>query len=381
MLSRPLVDRTVIPGITWYALLIVIAIVIGYLLSSRESKKQGLPEDIMLDFLLLAIPLGVIGARLYYVFFRWSDYSEDLLSVLYIHEGGLAIYGGILGGLLAVRLTSRKHHVSQLQLLDILAPALILGQAIGRWGNYINMEAYGLRISEEYLQFFPFAVEIPVGQTWYWHLATFFYEFCIDLVIFGLLYLVHRHKRRTGDVFFWYLLLYTSARTVIEGLRDDSLTFISDFVRISQVLSAIAALAMVVLFFLRIRDRISAVTILPLVQAVLCLILCFLGEFERNAYSFLFKYSQIFLLLTAVSEAAIIILWTLDSGAFDLKTCLPSILCIVFVLIIFVVGLGRQNEDNTYYVTFRQIAAMLQLCVSGWLLCYPLCAQHKEKAA
>ena len=113
----------------------------------------------------------------------------------------------------------------------------MLGRGIGRWGNYINMEAYGLRIAEESLQFFPFAVEIPVGDVWYWHMATFFYEFCWDMFVFVLLMVIRNHRRRKGDVFCWYLLLYCSGRTVIEGLRNDSLTFISEFVRISQILS------------------------------------------------------------------------------------------------------------------------------------------------
>lgn len=112
------------------------------------------------------------------------------------------------------------------------------------------------------------------------------------MLVFVLLMAIRKHRRRGGDVFCWYLLLYCSGRTVIEGLRNDSLTFISEFVRISQILSAVAALSVVIYFFLRIRDRISVVTVAPLVSAVLCIVVTFLGEFERGAYSFLFTFPK-----------------------------------------------------------------------------------------
>lgn len=373
MLSRPMIDRIAFFGISWYAILIVGAILIGFVYCSHEAKRLRVPQDTMIDFLLYAIPLSIVCARIYYVLFRFNMYSEDLLSVFNIREGGLAIYGGIIGGLIAARITARKYDVPVLSILDIVAPALVLGQAIGRWGNYINMEAYGLRISEEYLQFFPFAVEIPVGDVWYWHMATFFYEFCWNLVVLALLMVIRRIPRRKGDVFCWYLILYCAGRTVIEGLRYDSLTFISEFVRISQVLSAIAALGVVIYFFLRIRDRISLVTILPLVCAVLCLVTTFLGEFERGAYSTLFIYSQISMGVLILCSAAIIILWTLDRGSFDMKAALPLILNAIFLTILLIFGFSRSNADNTYYVSLRQCAAMIQLILCGWLLCYPFC--------
>lgn len=378
MLSRPMIDRIAVFGISWYAILIVASILIGLALCTSEARRLNLPHDIIIDFLLYAIPLGIICARLYYVAFRFNIYAEDPLSILDIRSGGLAIYGGVIGGLIAARIVARKHDVPMLTLLDVVAPALVLGQAIGRWGNYINMEAYGLRINEEALQFFPFAVEIPVGQVWYWHMATFFYEFCWDILVFALLLVIRGHKRRSGDVFCWYLLLYCAGRTVIEGLRNDSLTFISEFVRISQVLSAIAALCVVIYFFVRIRDRISAVTVAPLISAVLCIITTFLGEFERGAYSTLFTFSQLSLALLIASQIAIIVLWTLDSGRFDLHTALPLILCGLCIAGLLLGGIGRANADNTYYVSLRQCAAMIQLILCGWLLCYPFCPMTNE---
>ena len=372
MLSRSMIDRLAFLGISWYAILIVAAIVFGLYISLRESRRQNLSDDVLLDFMLYAIPLAIVFARLYYVLFRFNMYSEDLLSVFNIREGGLAIYGGVIGGFIAARITAKKHKISTLTILDLVVPALVLGQAIGRWGNYINMEAYGLRIAEESLQFFPFAVEIPVGEFWYWHMATFFYEFCWDLLVFFLLLVVRRNARQLGDTFCWYLLLYCAGRTVIEGLRYDSLTFISEFVRISQVLSAIAAFAVVVYFFTRIRELISAVTIAPVVSAVLCLVTTFLGEFERGAYSTLFPFSQWSLVALLLSQIVIIVLWTIDCGYLDLSTALPILMDALFIAALLYVGMGRANEDNTYYVSLRQCAAMIQLILCGWMLCYPL---------
>ena len=378
MLSRPMFDRIAFFGISWYALLIVSAIVIGFMLCTKEARKKRMPQDLVIDFLLYAIPLGIVFARLYYVAFRFNMYSEDLLSVLDIRQGGLAIYGGVIGGLIAARITAKKHRVPVLSILDLVAPALVLGQGIGRWGNYINMEAYGLRIAEESLQFFPFAVEIPVGEFWYWHMATFFYEFCWTMLVFVLLLLIRRHPRRQGDVFCWYLLLYCGGRTVIEGLRYDSLTFLSEFVRISQIVSGLATLGVVIYFFLRIRDRISIVTIMPLVSSLLCLVTTILGEFERGAYSTLFPFSQWSLVALLLSQIAMIVLWSLDSGRFDAKTAFPLICDGVFILALLVAGFSRANADNTYYVSLRQCAAMIQMILCGWLLCYPFCPANEE---
>ena len=378
MLSRPMIDRIAFFGISWYALLIVGSILLGIVYCTHEARRLKLPQDTMIDFLLYAIPLGIIFARVYYVVFRFHMYSEDILSIFNIREGGLAIYGGVIGGLIAARISAKKHAIPVMSILDTVAPALVLGQAIGRWGNYINMEAYGLRISEEWLQFFPFAVEIPVGDIWYWHMATFFYEFCWNILVFALLLVIRSKQRRRGDIFCWYLLLYCAGRTVIEGLRNDSLTFISEFVRISQVLSAIAAFGVVIYFFLRIRDRISLITILPIICAVLCLTTTFLGEFERGAYSTLFLYSQICLGLLVVFNVALIALWTYDSGHFDFKTALPLIIHAAIVACLLFAGIGRSNADNTYYVTLRQCASMIQLILCGWLLCYPLCPESIE---
>ena len=366
-----MIDRIAFAGISYYAILIVAAILLGMVICISRAREYGIAEETVIDFMLLAIPLGIIFARIYYVIFRFNMYSDDLGAIFNIREGGLAIYGGIFGGLLAAKITCSRKNVRFADLLDAIAPALILGQAIGRWGNYINMEAYGFRVENEALQFFPFAVEIPIGTYWYWQMATFFYEFCWDILVFLILwFFVQNNRKQKGDVFRWYILLYCAGRTVIEGLRDDSLTFISDFVRISQIFSGILAFAMVLVFFFRIRESFSIVFLLPVCSSICAIIEVALGEFERNAYGDLFIFSQIGLLVMAALSVATLILWMIDCRHFDVKCAIAIIPNLLFMLILFIAGLGRANEDNTYYVTLRQMAAMIQMILSGYLLCY-----------
>lgn len=369
-----MIERTAFFGISYYAILIVVAIIIGYFISTSRARKYGLPDDIILNLLLLGIPLGIICARLYYVFFRFNFYSEDLLSIFNIREGGLAIFGGLIGGLIAARIVCRRANVRLADLLDAVAPSLVLGQAIGRWGNYINMEAYGLRVEEEALQFFPFAVEIPVGTYWYWQMATFFYEFCWNLIVFLILwFLIQDHRKQKGDVFRWYILLYCSGRAVIEGLRNDSLTFISDFVRINQIVAGVLVLGVIFIFALRMRDSFSLVCILPVVTSIVAVVEVALGEFERNAYSDLFFISQALLLVLAMLVLVTMIVWNLDCRRFDVRCFCILLPNVLFFIALFAFGFGRSNEDNTYFVTFRQIASMIQVILSGYLLCYHFC--------
>ena len=161
-----------------YGLLIASAMAFSVFLCSRQEKRLGLPKDLTYDLALWVIPAGVIGARLYYVAFQWDMYRENPLSILYIWEGGLAIYGGVIGGALAVFAFSRIRKVPFGKLADMIAPALILSQAIGRWGNYFNGEAYGRLIENPALQWFPLAVNVDGA----WHMATFFYESLWDLL-------------------------------------------------------------------------------------------------------------------------------------------------------------------------------------------------------
>ena len=229
-------ERLLFGFIPIYGALIALAIALGVYLCSRQEKRLGLPKDISIDFALWAVPAAVIGARLYYVAFQWDMYAADPLRILYIWEGGLAIYGGVIGGAAAALIFSRARRVSFAALADMVAPSLILGQAIGRWGNFFNGEAYGYLIENPALQFFPLAVFVG-GE---WHMATFFYESLWDFIGFVILWRCRGRVKKTGDLFLGYLCWYGLGRAVIEGLRTDSLMW--GPIRVSQLLSALLCL-------------------------------------------------------------------------------------------------------------------------------------------
>lgn len=245
-------SRFVFGRITWYSVLIVTGMLLAIFLAERERKRLKLPKDTVVDLALRLIPLGVLGARLYYVIFHWDAYAADPLSALYIWQGGLAIYGGILGGALAVLLYAWRTGLSARVLADMIIPGVALAQAIGRWGNFFNMEAYGPVITDAAWQWFPAAVRIPEGGAPVWHLATFFLESVWDLLVFAALMVLRKRKRRDGDLVKWYALLYGAGRFVIEGLRTDSLMTWGGL-RVSQLLSLLAMTAVVLHFAVRMQ--------------------------------------------------------------------------------------------------------------------------------
>ncbi len=232
-------SRYVFGSIPWYSVLIVCGAALAVFLAAREERRAGLPKDTVIDLALWVLPLGILGARLYYVLFTWDQYRSHLLSILYIWEGGLAIYGGLIAGILTVIVFCRVRRLNLLSMLDILAPGVVLAQAIGRWGNYFNREAYGLPLSNPAFCFFPLAVLIEESGAPVWHMATFFYESLLDFLIFLFLMLSRRRLlQRRGDVFFAYVFLYGAARLLVENFRMDSL-YAGSQVRISQLLSAL----------------------------------------------------------------------------------------------------------------------------------------------
>ena len=247
--------RYIFGALPWYSVLIVLGICVALLLSSREEKRLHLPKDTVIDLALWVVPMGIAGARLYYVAFAWDTFASNPISVLYLWQGGLAIYGGILGGALGVLLFSRRRHIHLSVLTDMIVPGLALAQAIGRWGNYFNMEAYGLEVTNPAWQFFPFAVLIPGRNGNVWHMATFFYESLWDLTAFAALWLTRKRMKRPGDATLWYFALYGGGRLMIEGLRLDSLMAGGGSVRISQWLSVLMCLAVPALFAWRVLKR------------------------------------------------------------------------------------------------------------------------------
>ena len=239
-------SRYLIYPVPWYSFLIVIGATLAVFLACRKEQRAGLPKDTVIDLAFWIIPSGIIGARLYYVIFSWNQFSVDFLSVFRVWEGGLAIYGGVIAGLIVLFLFARRRRLSALSICDVIVPGLALAQCIGRWGNWFNIEAYGLSISDPSFCFFPIAVQVPADQN-AWHLATFFYESVWDLLVFLFLTgLWHKPYRKRGDMFFFYLFLYAAGRLVIEEMRLDSLYASS--VRISQLLSVILCVSVLSYF-------------------------------------------------------------------------------------------------------------------------------------
>jgi len=236
-------------NIAWYGIIIASGLLLGVLLAMYRAKRRGLNPDMILDFILLAVPLAVVGARLYYVAFEWENYAGDPLKIFAINQGGLAIYGGVIGGIIAAAVFCKAKKFPLLPLLDLAVPSLILGQAIGRWGNFVNQEAFGNLITNPSLQFFPVAVYIEnLGE---WHQATFFYESLWNFVLLGVVLLLGRKKGKDGVLLSAYFIGYGAGRFLIEGLRTDSL-YILPGIRVSQMLSLLLiALGIVMLILLR----------------------------------------------------------------------------------------------------------------------------------
>ncbi|HIY78578.1 MAG TPA: prolipoprotein diacylglyceryl transferase [Candidatus Borkfalkia excrementavium] len=250
------------PGITiggftiyYYAIIIVSGIIIASILGGIMFKHRNIPADWLLDFLICILPLGIIGARVYYCAFDPDMKTlADWFSFESIRQGGLAIYGGIIGGAIGVVIFCLIHKINFLRVADCAIPSVVLAQGIGRWGNFANQEAYGNLVTNPDLQWFPYAVYIDEQGAWYQ--ATFFYESMSCILIFLILYtFAWKFKKKPhGLVFCGYLILYGIERSIVEGLRSDSLW--TGNLRVSQVLSIVliicgVALALIVMYLNR----------------------------------------------------------------------------------------------------------------------------------
>ena len=232
--------------IQFYGLLIASGMAIGVIIACLNAKKRGLNSNDILVLACYVLPFAVIGTRLAYVLFNLEKYT-NFWDVFKIWEGGMAIYGGIVGGALGVICYCLIHKKNIFATADIVMPSVILGQAIGRWGNFFNQEAYGYPITDPNWQWFPFGVYIDhctqemctCGGLGHWHMATFFYEFLCNIIIFAILMILLRklNIKENGVVMASYFVLYGSARAGIESLRTDPLMLGS--VRAAQLFSGI----------------------------------------------------------------------------------------------------------------------------------------------
>ncbi|MCM3339429.1 prolipoprotein diacylglyceryl transferase [Paenibacillus sp. MER TA 81-3] len=213
----------------WYGLILGTAALVGLLLAIREGKRFGISQDFFMDLLLFGVPSALVGARAYYVAFKWDDYKDDWLEIFKIWHGGIAIYGALIGAVICALIYVRKKGYSFWRIADFCAPGLLIGQAIGRWGNYVNQEAYGGPASESFLRntlHLPDFIVNQMNVNGTFHHPTFLYEsvwsFVGVLLLFGL-----RRLRgvRSGEVFISYLIWYSIGRFFIEGLRTDSLAY------------------------------------------------------------------------------------------------------------------------------------------------------------
>ena len=226
--------------IQWYSILILIGIVIGLILLEKEAKKFKYPKDLIFNICFWAIIMGIIGARIYYVLFNFSYYSNNLLEIFAIWNGGLAIHGGIIAGVLTVLFFAKKYHLNFLKLLDMAAPSLILAQAIGRWGNFFNGEAHGIATTHTELKnlLIPeFVIDgMNIGGVYY--LPTFYFESLWCLLGFIILLIIRRLKYiKVGATTCIYLMWYSLGRFFIEAWRTDSL-MIGGF-KVAQIISII----------------------------------------------------------------------------------------------------------------------------------------------
>jgi phosphatidylglycerol:prolipoprotein diacylglycerol transferase len=223
-------------SIRWYGVLIMAGVILGLVLAGREAKRQDVSIELIYDLFFYMILCAVVGARLYYVIFSWDLYRNNIKEVFAFWHGGLAIHGAVMGGVASALIYARLKRLSFWQFADICAPSLILGQAIGRWGNFFNQEAFGRPTDLPWGIFIDEAHRpIQYLQQTHFH-PTFLYESLWNFSVFLFLLWVRRKKGIIrGDVFLAYLMLYSFGRFWIEGLRTDSLMFAG--FRIAQVVS------------------------------------------------------------------------------------------------------------------------------------------------
>lgn len=240
----------------WYGIIIAAGVLLALAFAIKQAKTTGQNPENYVDIALFGVIFAVIGARLYYVIFSWELYADNILKIFALREGGLAIYGGIIAGVLTVLVYTKKKHLNFWLVADTAAPSLLLGQIIGRWGNFFNREAFGgytdnlfaMRyLKEQVHNAAPSVLEhsITINGTEYIQVhPTFLYESLWNLAIFLLLLALRKRKKFHGQIFGYYILGYACGRAWIEGLRTDQL-MIGSFA-VSQLFSVVLVIAAVV---------------------------------------------------------------------------------------------------------------------------------------
>ena len=234
--------------IYWYGIIIAAGFLLAVIYAMRRAPSFGLTEDNILDMLFVAVPLAIVCARLYYCIFYWDLYRDNPIAILYVWEGGLAIYGGVIGAVIGVAIFCRVKKLPIGPLLDVGGLGLLIGQMIGRWGNFMNREAHGA-ITDG---FFKMGIADAAGNVTYYQ-PTFLYESVWNLVGFVALHFYSKRRKFDGEVFLLYLAWYGLGRAWIEGLRTDSLYLFNTGIRVSQLLAALSCVAAIaVLVYVRV---------------------------------------------------------------------------------------------------------------------------------
>ena len=230
--------------IYWYSILIVLSLVIGIYFASKQAERNGITKEFLLDLVFYLVPISIIGARIYYVIFNFSVFKDNILDIFKIWEGGIAIYGAIISSIIFIIYYSRKKNKDILLTLDTMVPYLILGQAIGRWGNFINKEAHGSLTTLDNLKsmYLPKFIINGMYIDGNYYIPTFLYESLWCLLGFIILLIIRKKDKfkHKGILLFIYFIWYGIGRFFIEGLRTDSL-YLGIF-RISQIVSIIIIL-------------------------------------------------------------------------------------------------------------------------------------------
>lgn len=226
--------------VRWYGILIATGALLGILVAKFNCRWRELEYESLLDVILISLPLGVVGARLYYVIFEFNSYKNNLSDIFNIRQGGLAIHGGIIFAVISALIYTKHKKISFIKLADAAAPSIIMAQALGRWGNFFNQEAHGGPVSYQFIKHFPRFIQNGMHINGTYYHPTFLYESIWDIIVFIILMYILRKSKKNGIVFFAYIGLYSIGRFFIEGLRTDSLML--GPIRVAQLASLLGVI-------------------------------------------------------------------------------------------------------------------------------------------
>lgn len=231
--------------IYWYGIIITCGMLLAIFLAKKDKEKFGIDWDDVTTFLIYAIIIGIISARLYYVAFKWEYYSSHINEIFQIWNGGIAIYGAIIGAIITAIIFCKVKKMKFLNLADFCVPYLALAQSIGRWGNFVNREAFG-EVTDSFFRMGIF--DTKLNEYVFVH-PTFLYESIITFTIFVALILMKKNRKFEGQLFYLYMILYGIGRAIVEGLRTDSLMF--GTFRVSQMLAMFLTISFAMAYIYR----------------------------------------------------------------------------------------------------------------------------------